>query len=129
MTTLQILTAAYADIFGIEPKENGSYYDQKAGESLIDYAHFDDNYVKLFDLDTDYIEAVTEDGSEGCWIGVFRVRYNDETRRYDRDRVGTIKTLNEGRTAWKDMGALAGELAYVANNVTAWKLYRESKKS
>ena len=128
MTTTQILTAAYAEIFGIEPNENGSYYGQKAGECEIEYAHFDDHYVKDYDMDTDYIEAMTEDGSEGCWIGVFRNRFIRGEGRYAHDRVGTIKTLCDGRTAWRDMGALAGELSYLANNDVAWKLYKESKQ-
>ena len=127
MTTTQILTAAYAEIFGIDP-EDGSYYGQMAGECEIDYAYFDDRYEKDFDVDTDCFEAITEDGSEGCWIGVFRNRFVRGEGRYERDRVGTIKTLRDGRTAWKDMGALAGELAYLANNDVAWKLCKESKQ-
>jgi len=127
MMSLQVLSAAYADIFGIEPEEDGEYYGQVTGSSEIDYAIFHDRYALDFDIDTDYFEAVTEDGSEGCWIGVFRLRMNRKEGRYERDRVGTIKTLNEGRAAWRDMGALAGELSYVANNITAWKLYKTKK--
>lgn len=126
MTTLQILSAAYADIFGIEPKDSGEYGGQVTGASTVDYAIFYDKHD--FDINTDYIEAMTEDGSEGCWIGVFRVRENPTDRSKAVQRVATIKTLSEGRTAWQDMGALAGELAYVANNIIAWKLYRESNK-
>ena len=128
MNTMQILSAAYAEIFGVEVKKNGCYHDQKTGASLIDYAHFDLNPMP-YDIDTDYFECVTEDGSEGCWVRVDRVRYDKEKREYIKNRVGTIKTLDEGRCAWKDMGALAGELAYVANNITAWKLYKAEQQN
>lgn len=128
MNTMQILSAAYAEIFGVEASKNGCYHDQKAGSSVIDYAHFDLNSLS-YDIDTDFFECVTEDGSEGCWVRVERVRYDREKREYIKNRVGTIKTLDEGRCAWQDMGALAGELAYVANNITAWKLYRDEQQA
>lgn len=127
MTTLQILTAAYAEIFGIAVNENGDYHDQKTGSSTIDYAHFG-NFSIDYDIDADYIEAVTEDGCEGCYVGILRVRFNQKKGAYVRERIGTIKTLDEGRAAWRDMGALAGELAYVARE-TAWKLYRAERQA
>ena len=127
MTTMQILSAAYAEIFGIEPNEKGYYSGEKTGSSVIDYAHFDRDSM-TFDIDDDYIECVTEDGNEGCWIRAALVHFDKAKREYIRYRVGTIKTLDEGRCAWQDMGALAGELAYVANNITAWKLYMESEQ-
>lgn len=123
MTTLEILTAAYAEIFGIDENKGGDYHDQKTGSSVIDYAHFGTCSVD-FDIDADYIEAVTESGSEGCWIGIFRVRFNQKKSAYVRERVGTIKTLDEGRCAWQDMGALAGELSYVANEIIAWNKWK-----
>lgn len=124
MTTCDVLSLAYATIFGVERTQRGQlaghFYGQRAGECEIDYANFD--HPQSFDIDNDYIEAVTEDGNEGCWIRLERVHYvRDEG--YQRCRVGTIKTLCEGRKAWRDMGALAGELAYLANNDIAWKLY------
>ena len=121
MTTLQVVTAAYAEIFGIDVHENGYYYGQHAGSSEIDYAMFD-RCVQNYDIDAGYIAAITEDGNEGCWIGVF---YICDSIRF---RVGTIKTLAYDRAAWQDMGALAGELAYVANNIIAWKLYQAEKQ-
>lgn len=128
MNTLQILSAAYADIFGIEADAEGHFHDQRAGKCVIDYAYFGHN-AEPFDMDADYIEATTESGSEGCWIGVFRMHYDAETHGYTRSRVGTIKTLDEGRDAWRDMGALAGELAYVSNSVIAWKLYKAEQEA
>lgn len=128
MTTMQILSAAYAEIFGIEPKKNGCYSGDQAGSSVIDYAHFDLNSMP-YDIDADYFECTTEDGSEGCWVRVDRVRYDREKREYISNRAGIIKTLDEGRNAWRDMGALAGELAYVANNITAWKLYKAEQQA
>ena len=71
ITTQQILSMAYADVFGIEANADGRYFDQtlndfRSGKEItIDYAHFDDNLNKQFDMDEDHIEAVTEDGSEG----------------------------------------------------------------
>ena len=127
MNTMQVLSAAYADIFGIEMSANGYYSGQRLTfGSVIEYVYFDRNSLP-FDIDADYIEATTEDGSEGCWIGVFRVHYDAEMRAYHRDRVGTIKTLDDGCTAWKDMGGLAGELAYKAGKA-AWKLYKAEKE-
>ena len=120
MNTLQILSAAYADIFSIETKPSGAYDGQRIGDTVIDYTSFDRDSVE-YDIDTDSIEAVTESGCEGCWIGIFRVRWDQETRTYSRTRVGSIKTLDEGRAAWRNMGALAGELAYVAD-LTAWNM-------
>ena len=120
VTTTQILSLAYCTIFGIFTDTGsgiGHYYGQRAdGRSEIDYAHFDRECETRFDPDRDYFEATTEDGSEGCWIRVELVRFDPETRQYKRKRVGIIKTLDEGRMAWRAMGSLAGELAYLANN-------------
>ena len=135
VTTTQILSLAYCTIFGITTDRGngiGRYYDQYAnGKSCIDYAHFDGDYETPFDEDNDYFEAVTESGSEGCWIRVVLVHMAGENyreRHYERKRVGTIKTLDEGRTAWQNMGALAGELAYVANYDAAYKVLKRAKE-
>ena len=110
----------------------GCYYGQYAGpnKSLIEYATFVKDSAP-FDERDDFFEATTEDGSEGCWIRIDLVHYNTEPDamfRYTRSRVGTIKTLNEGRKAWQDMGALAGELAYLANNDAACKVLKRAKQ-
>lgn len=128
MTTQEILSAAYAEVFGIDVKESGSYFGEKLdGDIEIDYAHFDGRLCKDYDMDTDHIEAVVEDGSEGTWIGVFLVRFDEATRGYLRDRVGTIKTLDEGRDAWRAMGALAGEFSWAVGPV-ARKIYKASSE-
>ena len=128
MTTRDVLSLAYAAVFGIESTQRGQldghFYGQRAGECEIDYANFD--HPQNFDIGEDYIEAVTEDGSEGCWIRLERVHY-ERDEGYQRFRVGTVKTLCEGRKAWRDMGALAGELAYLANNDIAWELYKAER--
>lgn len=129
MTTNQILSAAYAEIFSLKPAKDGeftgTFYGQTAGDCEIDYVHFDLRSMP-FDIDKDYFEAAVEDGSEGCWIRVDLIHYNGN--RFEPSRVGTIKTLAEGRNAWRDMGALAGELAYVANSVIAWRLYKAERE-
>lgn len=128
MTTQEIMSAAYAKIFGVDVKESGSYYGEKLdGDIEIDYAYFDGRLCKDYDMDTDHIEAVTEDGSEGVWVGVFRVRFDATAHSYSRERVGTIKTLREGRGVWRAMGALAGELSWMADHV-AWKIYKTSSE-
>ena len=125
MTTNQILSAAYAEIFSLKPTGNGeftgTFYGQTTGDCEIDYAHFDSRST-AFEMSADYFETAVEDGSEGCWIRVDLI--HDHGNGVVRSRVGTIKTLAEGRGAWRDMGALAGELAYVANSVIAWRLYK-----
>lgn len=132
VTTTKILSVAYCEIFGITTDRGsgiGRYYGQYAGDSCIDYAHFDGHYEIPFDEDTDWFECITEDGCEGCWIRVELVRritlggHDDNIRR----RVGIIKTLSEGRNAWKNMGALAGELAYTANDA-AYKVIKRARQ-
>jgi len=127
MTTTQVLSNAYAEIFGIPVNEHGNYYGQMVGNSEIDYANFN-RYEKNYDPDADYIEACTETGSEGVWIGCFLVHWDFEPSKSSRERVGTIKTLDEGRDAWRNMGALAGELAYMSGQI-AWKLYKAEQKA
>ena len=54
------------------------------------------------------------------------------TRDYIRFTVGTIKTLDEGVDAWRNMGALAGELAYLANYKSSYavrKMVREQAQN
>ena len=133
MDTAQILSAAYAEIFSCDVAKGGHYYGQRVNDSEIDYAHFDRESMSV-DPDTDFFEAVVEDGSEGCWIRVELVRYIEERKRreehhrdYDRFHVGLIKTLNEGRDAWRNMGALAGELAYVATQ-KVWPMCRAERE-
>ena len=135
VTTCKILSLAYATIFGITTDQGGGighYYGQYAGESCIDYAVFDQRYDVPFDDDADYFECVTESGCEGCWIRVDLVHYTGQDARamsqYTRQRAGTIKTLCEGHKAWKDMGALAGELTYVANYDAAYKVIKRAKE-
>jgi hypothetical protein len=128
MDTRQILATAYADIFAIPVNSDGHYHDQRTkGGCVIDYAHFDYD-VAPFVCDDDFIEAVVEDGCEGVYVRVERIRYDRVNRRYDRLLVGTIKTLDEGRGAWAEMGALAGELAYMSNK-TAWELDRKEREA
>ena len=130
MTALDILTQAYADIFGIEVEHSGNYYDQQIDGTMIDYASFSRSEALKVN-DDDYFEAMTEDGSEGCYIGIFLVHYvgcgKSGCGDYARMRAGTIKTLEEGRDAWKHMGALAGMMAYMANGETFWKLLKAEK--
>lgn len=127
VTTAQILSLAYCAIFGITTDRGegiGHYYGQYAnGASCIDYTIFDHD-SRPFDEDNDFFEVTVESGCEGCWIRVDLMHYTDTEPgrgRYDRFRVGTIKTLDEGREAWRNMGALAGELAYMANYDSAWR--------
>lgn len=136
VTTKQILSVAYCTIFGIMTVTDrnvlGRYYGQYAGDSCIDYAHFDGNSERPFDEDNDWFECITEDGSEGCWIRVDLMHhvplgdhFNDKVERH---RVGTIKTLDSGRDAWRNMGALAGELTYVANFDAVTKVIKRAKE-
>ena len=132
VTTTQILSLAYCTIFCIFTDTGsgiGHYWGQRAGgRSEIDYAHFDGDHETRFDPDNDFFEATTEDGCEGCWIRVELVRWHPDTKQYTRKRVGTIKTLDEGRMAWNAMGALAGELAYLANNDAAHNVLKRAKQ-
>lgn len=130
MTTQEVLCDAYAAIFGIPSSKDrdGCYYDQAYQSVTIDYAELSGMRNPLpYDDDTDYIEAVTEGGCEGVYIGVFRVREGRDVPDRDRRvRVGTIKTLCEGRDAWRSMGALCGELAYMAGRA-AFVLWKAEK--
>lgn len=133
ITTTKILSVAYCTIFGITTDRGsgiGRYYDQYTGDSCIDYAHFDGRYEMPFDEDTDWFECVTEDGSEGCWIRVDLVRRVSLGDHYDyiRRRAGTIKTLDSGANAWRNMGALAGELTYTANFDAVTKVIKRAKE-
>lgn len=124
LTTSQILTRAYAAVMGVDVKEL-RLFDETYEGVAIDYASFNRDEYDLPYHSADYFEAITETGSEGCYIGIFlRNAMKDEYGRdfYGRRRAGTIKTLAEGRAAWKVMGALAGELAYVANYVIPYEL-------
>ena len=132
VTTAQILSLAYCTIFGITTDRGegiGHYYGQYAnGASCIDYTVFDYD-SRPFDEDNDFFEATVESGCEGCWIRVDLMHYTEPRRgRYERIRVGTIKTLDEGREAWRNMGALAGELAYMANFDSAPKVIRRARE-
>ena len=92
MMTQQIMSMAYANLFGISVNENGRYYDQKltdyksGREIAIDYACFDGRLNKDYNMDKDSIIAFTEDRCEGCWIAVYlsRVLDNDGARKWDR---------------------------------------------
>ena len=129
MTARQVISTAYANVFGIEVSLSDCYYGQTLDNDItvIDYAHFDKDYDdETFDIDTDVIIAFTEDGSEGTWIAVFRVRHDWKTRSKKFDRIGTIKTLDEGQGAWEAMGALAGALTYCAQEA-AWRLYKAER--
>lgn len=127
MTTTDILTLAWTTIFP-EAKLNmfSAFNDQKYRDITIDYASFSGYDPRSFNIDGDAIICFTEDGSEGVWIAVHHVRYDAEGRNIMR--VGSVKTLNEGRDAWRDMGALAGELTYEAGRA-AWTLYKASEKA
>lgn len=114
ISTAQILSAAYAAVFGIPVKPYG-YHGQVVGDTVIDYAYFDVRSVD-FDIDNDWFEAIVEDGSEGSWIGV-HLRTGSRDSSPKCRHVGVIKTLARSRGVWREMGALAGELAFVANNV------------
>ena len=135
INTRDIMCDAYARIFDIPSSKDKdqSYYDQRYESVYIDYAIFDvrrSTYATYeFDPDTDYFWAKVESGCEGTWIAVYREhdRYGD-TEEHSTDNIGTIKTLNEGRDAWKSMGALAGELVYVAEQV-AWEYYQAQRKA
>lgn len=130
MTTQQILSAAYAQVFEIEEKASGSYYGQQLDCGVvIDYTSFDLHSID-YDMDTSTIVAATADGSEGCFIDFNVRRYDRDLKRYTYTYVGCIKTLDEGRDAWRSMGALAGEMNYLCYDVI-WNLYRqeESRKA
>ena len=129
MTATQIISAAYADVFGIAVSPSGCYWGQALDNGLteIDYAMFDEDIGnEAFDIESDAIIAFTEDGCEGTWINVCLVRRDKVTRRKRFDRIGTIKTLDEGQDAWEAMGALAGALTYCAQEA-AWRLYKAER--
>ncbi len=125
MTTLEILNRAYADIFGIEQSNGGDYSGQKTGDSVIDYTSFK-HYSMEYDIDSDSIEAVVADGSEECWINLYLRRAIQAEHRENRVNIGCIKTLDEGRAAWRNMGTLAGEISYMAD-YAAWKIRAEAQ--
>lgn len=133
MMTQEIMSMAYADVFSIPVNENGRYHDQKLSdpksgkEIVIDYAYFDARLSKNYDIDNDNIIAFTEDGCEGCWIAVYLSHVIDDDGARKWDRIGTVKTLDEGRSAWRAMGALAGELTFAAQRA-AWKIYKASSE-
>ena len=59
--------------------------------------------------DNMYAIAYLDSGSEGCYVNL--VLFDSEKRI----GIGTLKTLDEGLDAWRQMGCLAGELSYLAN--------------
>lgn len=109
MTTEQVLQAAYDDVISRDAFDGF--------EEWIDYTSFAMR-SEDFDPDRDYLRCCVTDGSEGAWIDIFRYR------ECEFEYVGTIKTLREGRDVWREMGALAGELSYVANFITPWELQK-----
>lgn len=133
LTTCQVLSYAYALIFSVDDehqKSSGHFSGQRTSCGIgVEYAVFERRSIVMNDDDESFFEAVVEDGNEGCWIRVELVTYVAEARQYRRERVGTIKTLEEGRAAWKGFGALAGELSYVANNIAYWELRKSAKQS
>ena len=79
----------------------------------LDYFSSASENVCLFD--EGWIEAKLEDGSEGVYAGVyFGVILEGKTCLR---RIATIKTLNEGLSAYKQMGALVGGIIYMGNEI------------
>ena len=88
----------------------------------IDYASFD-RLSTMLNEECEIICTVNPGANEGIYIDVTARRYDASIRDYRTAAIGTIKTLREGRAAHKAMGALAGELAYLAN-CDVWSCYR-----
>ena len=123
MNTMQILSAAYAEACGIPENEHCYYYGQEIGNGvIIDYTSFD-RLARPFDIDSDTITASTSSGSEGVWIDFNLTHCDYDSGSKQIYRIGSIKTLDEGRDAWRNMGALAGEISYLVDKI-AWKLYK-----
>lgn len=59
--------------------------------------------------DNMYTIAYLDSGSEGCWVNLVLCDSGEKIG------IGTLKTLDEGLDAWRQMGILAGELSYLAN--------------
>ena len=128
MTTKEILSAAYAAIYGIEQTKSYDYNSQRAGDAVIDYTSFARESIE-FNYDTDYFIMYTGTGCEGVWIEIILARRNVVKNDYDHPYVGCIKTLTEGRAAWRDMGMLAGEMTYMANQKALEFYYAERKRN
>lgn len=128
MNTKEILTETFNVIARThDPSYEPGHLGPKIGTTVIDYASFD-RMSQEYNIDTDTFTAHTEFGCEGVYVGVFIERYDPVNCTTSLIRVGTIKTLAEGCSAWNDMGALAGVITYLANCVINWSLYKQQQE-
>lgn len=109
MTTEQILSRAYADVLCIDLSKDGRYNGQRYSGIVVDYADFQTVPPVPFNMDIDYFTTNVEQGFEGVYIGVFRLRDGSRT-----ERVGTIFTKFADLRTWRVMGMLCGDLLYRA---------------
>lgn len=77
----------------------------------LDYAIPSDK-VGVDLTDDMYVVCYLDNGSEGCYINVVLVSTD---KKIPPCHVGTLKTLCEGLSAWRFMGTLSGEIAYLCD--------------